>query len=222
MPRRARIVIPGLPHHVTQRGNRRQQTFFSNSDYRLYLDLAAESLDRFDVRCWAYCLMPNHVHWVLEPSRPDALARAMARLHQRYTAKVNQREEWTGYLWQGRFGSCAMDEAHALAAIRYIELNPVAASPCARAQDWPWSSATAHLSGRLAPPLSRIAFLERIEDWDRYLSEPLDASLEARLGYFTGTGYPMGDDAWLQALETKMARPLRPRKQGRPRHAESA
>lgn len=117
MVRRARIVLPGHPHHVTQRGNRRQQTFFCEADYALYRDLAAQAFEAHAITCWAWRRMPNHVHLVLEPSTKAGLAAALKKAHQRYTRAINAREGWTGFLWQGRFASCAMDEGHTLAAI---------------------------------------------------------------------------------------------------------
>ena len=148
MARRARVVIPGTPHHVTQRGNRRQQTFFCDADYLAYLHLAAEAFQEAGVEVWAYCLMPNHVHLIAVPPRPEALAEAVGATHLRYTRQVNRREAWTGYLWQGRFASLPMDEDYLLTCARYVGLNPVRAGLCARAVDWPWSSVRAHLEGR--------------------------------------------------------------------------
>ncbi|MDD9877448.1 MAG: transposase [Magnetovibrio sp.] len=104
------MVVPGLPHHVTQRGNRRQKTFFRDDDYRVYLDLMREWCGRHGVRVWAYCLMSNHVHLVCVPETADALACAIGAAHRRYTRHVNFREGWRGYLWQGRFASFPMDE----------------------------------------------------------------------------------------------------------------
>jgi putative transposase len=147
MARIARLVVSAVPHHVTQRGNRRQTVFFGDHDYRAYLALLAEHTRAADVAVWAWCLMPNHVHLMLTPPSPDALRAALAEAHRRYSRMVNFREGWRGYLWQGRFASCPMDEAHALSAARYIELNPVRARLAAQPQDWPWSSARAHLTG---------------------------------------------------------------------------
>ena len=135
MSRLARVVIPGLPHHVTQRGNGRARTFFGDDDYVLYRDLLAASCRAAGVEIWAWCLMPNHVHLMLVPPTPDALRRALSEAHRRYSRMVNFRQGWRGYLWQGRFASCPLDEAHALAAARYIELNPVRARLVARAAD---------------------------------------------------------------------------------------
>ena len=127
MARIARFVVPGLPHHVTQRGNRRERVFFSDDDYRLYQDLLREACDKAGVSVWAYCLMPNHVHLILTPTTADGLARALGKAHRRYSAFVNARLRVTGHLFQSRFGSVAMDEDHLMAAARYVALNPVRA-----------------------------------------------------------------------------------------------
>jgi len=217
MARRARIVLPGHPHHVTQRGNRRQQTFFCEADYALYRDFAAQALESQGVRCWAWCLMPNHVHLVLEPSCEGGLAAALKQAHQRYTRHINAREGWTGFLWQGRFASCAMDEGHALAAIRYVELNPVKAGLTRRAQDWPWSSARFHRGGPADGLTGHAPFLDGIRDWDAYLGAGLSPAEEACLGQFTQTGLPLGAPDWITAMEARTGARLTPQKPGRPK-----
>ena len=136
MARQARVVIPGVPHHVTQRGNRRQRTFFVEADYLAYLKIAAEALGEAGVKVWAYCLMPNHVHLIAVPPESSALARAVGSAHIRYTRMINRRERWTGYLWQGRFASFPMDEDHLIACARYVGPNPVRAGLVAEAADW--------------------------------------------------------------------------------------
>ncbi|MGH6785983.1 MAG: transposase, partial [Novosphingobium sp.] len=162
MARLPRYVLPGVPHHVTQRGNRRERTFFEDGDYALYLDLLAQGAERHGVEVWSYCLMPNHVHIVAVPRDGDALARTFRHVHRHYTGYVNARLRVTGHLWQGRFSSVAMDEAHLHAALRYVALNPVRARLVARAADWRWSSVRAHLAGRddhvvrVAPALDRV------------------------------------------------------------------
>ena len=124
------------PHHVTQRGNRREQTFFEEGDDALYRDLLADSSARTRTEVWAYCLMPNHVHLIFVPVDEDGLRRTLADLHRRYTGFVNARARATGHLWQGRYGSVFMDETHLLHAVRYVSLNPVRARLVPRAQDW--------------------------------------------------------------------------------------
>ena len=110
MPRLARVVVPGLPHHITQRGNRRQQTFFCDEDYQSYLDLMGQWCRAHQVEIWAYCLMPNHAHLIVVPKSADGLRRAVGEAHRRYTRMVNFREGWRGHLWQGRFASFILDE----------------------------------------------------------------------------------------------------------------
>ena len=148
MPRIARVVAPGFPHHITQRGNRRLQTFFCDEDYGAYVSLMSEWCGQHGVEIWAYCLMPNHVHLVAVPKSEDGLRRAIGEAHRRYTRRVNFREGWRGHLWQGRFASYPMDETYLLCAARYIELNPVRAKLVGDAAEWRWSSAPAHLAGK--------------------------------------------------------------------------
>ena len=135
MARLARAIFPGLPHHVTQRGNRRAQTFFGDEDYRLYRDLLREHCTAANVEVWAWVLMPNHVHLILVPSDADGIRRALSRVHRMYAGYVNSRLKRTGHFWQGRFGCAAMDEKHLYAAFRYVALNPVRAALVDRAHD---------------------------------------------------------------------------------------
>jgi putative transposase len=168
MARLPRIVIPGAPHHVTQRGNRRERIFFPDGDYALYRDLLAESCRRNAVEVWAYCLMPNHVHLIMAPSRPDGLARVLGETHRRYTGFVNARKRVTGHLFQGRFGSVAMDESHLVAAVRYVAFNPVKAKLTERPDQWPWSSVRAHLVGRNDALVTVRPVLDRIEGFGEF------------------------------------------------------
>ena len=152
MPRFPRLVIPGYPHHVTQRGVRRQRTFFDAADYQAYLDLAFELLDEWPITFWAYCLMPNHIHAVVVPDDKDGLSKYFAVLHRRYARRTNLRHDWHGHLWQKRFFSVAMEETHAITALRYVEANPVRAGLCESPPDWRWSSAQANLGLFADPP----------------------------------------------------------------------
>lgn len=162
MPRTARLVVPGVPHHVTQRGNRRQLLFVEASDYALYRDMMAEQCKANQVSCWAYCLMPNHVHLILTPETETGLSRAVGEAHRRYTAFFNARAGETGHLFQGRFASTAVEEAHVVNTLRYLALNPVQAGLVAQAQDWRHCSVPAHLAGKndvlvdVAPALQRV------------------------------------------------------------------
>ena len=134
MARIARVVVPGIPHHVTQRGVRRMETFFDEEDYENYLSLMREWCLLSGIEIWAYCLMPNHVHLIAVPESEGSLARGTGEAHRRYTRYMNFKQSWKGYLWQGRFASFPMDETYLQAATRYIELNPVRAKMVRKAE----------------------------------------------------------------------------------------
>jgi len=207
-----------MPHHVTQRGNRRQTVFFGQEDYCAYVSLVREWCVRYGLRVWAYCLMPNHVHLVVVPPSQEALCRGIEEAHRRYTRRVNFREGWRGHLWQGRFASFVMDEPHLLAATRYIERNPVRARLAERAEDWAYSSAAAHATG--APdPLAEADWLGELTagwvcSWAEHLRNPDDAELGKRLRRHEGTGRPLGDRPFLTRLSAMLGRELVPKKPG--------
>ena len=218
MGRIARVMVPGMPHHVTQRGNRRMETFFHESDYRAYLELVGRWCREEGVAIWAYCLMPNHVHLIAVPDFPAALARALGEAHRRYTRLVNFRQEWRGYLWQGRFSSVVMDEPHLLAAARYVELNPVRAGLVRRAEDWPWSSAAGHVCGR-RDPLAESAWLaERIEgwvcSWGQYLGQNDGDDVASVMRHHEKTGRPLGGLEFLKKVGQMIGRDLVPKRPG--------
>jgi len=150
MTRLPRLAIPGLPYHVTQRGNRRSQTFFEEGDYALYRDLLAEAVVKAEAELWCYCLMPNHVHVIVVSSDEDGLRRTFAFAHRRYTGFINARHRWTRHLWQGRFGAVVKDEPHLAHAMRYVSLNPARARPPAM------SSAPRTGAGQASVRMSRV------------------------------------------------------------------
>src|SRR5580700_8771820 len=213
MARLARVVIPGHPHHVTQRGNGRARTFFGDADYALYRDLLAENCRACGVEVWAWCLMPNHVHLILVPSDADGLRRALSGVHRRYAGIIHARRRRTGHFWQGRFGAAVMDEDHLAAAIRYVSLNPVRARLVARAQDWRWSSTRAHLTGKDDGITARAPIRERFPDFADLIASA-DAEAFTRLRAAESIGRPLGDDRFLAKIERATKRSLKPRKRG--------
>jgi putative transposase len=215
MARIARLVIPGVPHHVTQRGNRRQRTFFTESDYETYKALMARSCAEAGVKVLAYCLMPNHVHLVAVPAAAADLRRAIGEAHVRYTRRINLREGWRGHLWQGRFASFPMDDTHLHACVRYIERNPVRARLVARPEDWAHSSARAHLSGRDDAMVSVQPLLSAIGNWRAFLADATSDRLRPAFGYHERSGRPMGSDAFIEQLETETRCRLRKQQPGR-------
>ena len=215
MARMARVVIPQYPHHVTQRGNRRQRTFFSDSDFRAYIKLLANARDSAEVTVWAYCLMPNHVHFVIVPEHESSLACLFKEAHRRYTRRINFREKWRGHLWQERFHSFVMDEQHLNATVRYVELNPVAARLCTKPQEWRWSSVHAHLDQEDDELVSVKPMLERHPNWGDYLDCEQSDELLQLVRMHTRTGRPLGSENFIEKLETVSGRSLKPRKPGR-------
>ena len=220
MGRLARVVVPGYPHHVTQRGNRRLPTFFQDDDYRLYLDLLAEECRRQAVEIWAYCLMPNHSHLVPVPATEAGLAAAVGETHRRYTLAVNRRMGWTGHLWQGRFASYPLEGDYLRNVIRYVERNAVRAGLTEHPWDYPYCSAVARVLGRDDPLLTREPLHSMIEDWRAFLAVDPDEEILARLRLHARTGRPLGSDAFLRQLEAETGLPLLPQKRGRPRREQ--
>jgi putative transposase len=213
MARIARVIATGYPHHITQRGNRRQKTFFCDDDYRAYIDLMAQWCGRYKVEIWAWCLMPNHVHLIAVPQSEEGLARAIGEAHRRYTCRINFREQWRGHLWQERFASFPMDESHLLATARYIEMNPVAAHLVQQPEEYPWSSARAHLAGEDDELVKVAPLLGILPDWRGFLRLSLPDEVDM-IHRHERTGRPLGADGFVENLEKTLGRVLRPQKPG--------
>lgn len=216
MPRSARIVVPTLPHHVTHRGNNKQRTFFSEADYRLYKKYLAAACAETGTAVWGWCLMPNHVHLMLVPSTEQGLSGVMRRTQARYTRAINSREGRVGHLWQARYGSFVMDEPHLIACARYVELNPVRAGLARRPEDWPWSSARAHLDGAADGLADPAPLLERWPDWRAVLDGALEEKDREAIRALERSGRPLGGADFV-ARHDKAATARRPaRRRGRP------
>jgi putative transposase len=214
MARPAGVVIPGLPHHITQRGNRRQQTFFNDEDYAAYVELMSQWCKELGVEIWSYCLMPNHVHLIAVPKSEDGLRRAIGESHRRYSRRINFREDWRGHLWQGRFASFVMDEPYLLAAARYIELNPVRAGMVVAPSDYLWSSARAHLKGK-DDGLAKVSPLLQIAgNWRRLLTSAASEEDIEMFRQHERTGRVLGDEDFQKRLEKNLGRVLRRQKPG--------
>lgn len=215
MARLPRVVIPGIPHHITQRGNRREQVFFEDEDYELYLDLLSDAAKQAQTAIWGYCLMPNHVHIIAVPRDEDGLRRTFGPVNRQYTGYINARMRVTGHLWQGRFSSVAMDETHLVAALRYVSLNPVRARLVQRAQDWPWSSVKTHLAGEDDGLIEVAPALDRIGDFAAFLDESFDEAFTyAELRKAESVGRPVGSKEWLADMEAKTGMDLARKKPG--------
>jgi putative transposase len=215
MARVARAVAIGYPYHMTHRGNHREAVFFDDGDRKRYLADFAEGAQRYSLDVWAYCLMPNHVHFLLVPRGHDAMAGAIRLAHGRHARRVHKERGWTGHLWANRYYSCCLDEDHLWRAVKYVELNPVRAGLAARAENWPWSSAPAHAEGRSDSILSATRpFPGAVADWAAWLNEGLIEEDMDRIRRHTRTSRPLGEPAFLDRLEHLIGRILRPLKRG--------
>lgn len=220
MPRTARAVYPGVPYHVTHRGNRRANIYFDDGDRLHYLNLFRESRDSAGLRVLAYCLMPNHVHWILVPERADSLAAGIRRAHGIFAAWQNHRHDWKGHLWAHRFYSTALDDRHLWFAGRYVELNPVRAGLVRDPLDYPWSSARANALGEADGLLDPARpFAREYAEWWNWLGLARGGIGDAddRIRKNTGTGRPTGSEEFVRSLETSLGRTLTGRPKGRPR-----
>ncbi|MFC2082520.1 transposase [Candidatus Bipolaricaulota bacterium] len=213
MARIARVVVPGIAHHVVQRGVRRMDVFFSAEDREEYIHQLHEQGERFGVRYLAWCLMTNHVHLIAIPESQSGLAQGIGEAHRRYTRYINFREGWRGYLFQGRFHSCPLDGSYLLAAIRYVLRNPVRAGIVIQPWDYEWSSARWLIGMSNSDPLAAASpALDDTTDWRAFLSMSEIEGDEIRKR--TRTGRPLGSDRFLERLELLTGRLLRPMKPG--------
>jgi putative transposase len=221
MSRLSRVVVPGLPHHITARGNGRQATFRSDPDRSVYLDMLRQNRRQFGLSIRAYCLMPNHIHLLAVPERADSMARTLGRTHADCARYWNARRGSCGHVWQARYYSCPIEDGHVWVVAQYVEKNPVRAGLVDDADSWPWSSALAHLTGRDRSGLLDMATWTADYDsirWRRVLETSVDdEAWHLRLKEATLTGRPFGSDGFVGKLEGALGCRLRPRSAGRPR-----
>lgn len=215
MVRAARTVIPDFPHHVIQRGVRRMNTFNQKSDYEAYLSFVAEGCENSNTEVLAYCLMPNHVHFIMVPRHEDGLRGALANAHRRFARMINLREECTGHLWQDRFHSFPMDESHLLVCLRYVELNPVKALLVERPEQWLWSSARARILGKPDKLINTNTLKDMVPDWKALLDVHQSDDEVKKINEHNSSGYPLGNEGWIRKLEKQYDRSLIAKKAGR-------
>ncbi len=221
MARQARFLEPQLPYHVTQRGNYKQDVFADDEDRHKYLNLLHFYSGKYHLEIWAYCLMSNHIHLIAYPENADSLSRALAVAHMNYAQYLHRKSGLVGHLWQGRFYSCALDEDHLLRAARYVEMNPVRAKLVAKPEEWEWSSARHHLGLDSSTLLETSHWPDEdtLAEWPSMLTAQDSEGAVEQLRRATYTGRPLGSEEWIDMLETKTGRRLRPGKPGRPRKA---
>lgn len=219
-----RIVIPGIPYHIFNRGNHKADAFILESDKLLFLKLLDECGEKFGVSFLAYCLMDNHFHLNAVPKTETSFAKCFAEVKRKYTLIINARESWTGNMWDGRFHSFPMDPAYLYNCVRYSERNPVKAGIVKKAEEYAWSSAAEHVSGikRSILRLVDICNFLDIPDWSRYLKAEDDPSLDSKIELHARTGRPLGSKEFIEKLEKMAGRRLIPMRGGRRKKMDKA
>ena len=221
MPRLPRTVFAGIPHHITQRGNRRENVFFSDGDRAAYLEWLQLYCEQHVVQIQAYCLMTNHIHIVATPDTAEGLQKVFKPLHMRYAQRINRLKGWKGHLWQGRFFSSPLDDQYLWSAIRYVERNPVRAGMVEKAEDYLWSSASAHCGLKEDDILGKKEDWENMlvstDDWSGWLAVKEDSERLDALRKHVEKGLPCGSESFVKALGDQIGRVLELRFQGRPR-----
>ncbi len=219
MSRKLRFAPPNYPLHITQRGNYRQQVFFSDEDRHEFLALVDHHADLRQVVIHGHALMSNHFHLVVTGQVEHGVSRFMQHLTGQYAQYLHGRLNRRGRLWQGRFYSCVLDTPHFLTALAYVDLNPVRARIVGRAEDYAWSSAAAHCGVAAAADWLDLAALHgRMTPtaWQARLREPQLRGTVAALRRATQTECPLGEPGFVEELEAKFGVQLRPLPPGRP------
>ena len=221
MPRRSRCLLPEVACHITQRGVDRRETFCSDADRTTYLTLLSQNLTAAEVRLLGWCLMSNHVHLIAVPAREDSLSVLLRRVHGRYSQYFNARAGRSGHLWQNRYFACLLDTAHLWAALAYVERNPVRAGMVARATQYRWSSAAAHVAGQDDRDLLDMEWWRQTKrgDWEEALNREDDGREVLTLRQCTYSGKPFATDTFVEEVGRRFGRQWvrgRPRNDGAP------
>ncbi len=217
MPREARVVCANYPYHVTQRGNYRQVVFEDEEDKAVYLRFFIEYKEKFQVKVYAYCLMDNHVHFIVEPTTENGLALLFSRTHMRYSIYFNQKKGARGQLWQGRFYSCPLDKEHLYEAIRYVELNPIRAGITNKIDSYDWSSLKFHLSEKGELHIDSVDEYLQIDNWKTYITEKADEEKIKTIRERTKTNRPAGSEKFIQNIQILSGKTFNFNPKGRPK-----
>ncbi len=224
MPRIARAVAAGFPHHIIQRGNNKEKVFFEKEDRQKYLELLKKYSDKWQCPILAYCLMNNHVHLLARPKQEESLYKMMQGITLCYTQHINRKYEKTGRLWESRYHSCIVDkEQYLWAAARYIEQNPKRAKIVKKEEEYPYSSAKAHIEGKRDDILGEELFndIHQRKDYIAFIRESITEEEMQRLRYTTRTGRPFGSEGFIKKMEKRLDKRFILQKPGRPKKANS-
>ncbi len=219
MPRRSRLVVEGMPHHVTQRGNYCQNVFESRVDFQCYSYWIEKYAGKYNIDIIAYCLMTNHVHFIVIPRSKENLSLFLNMTHMRYSQYKNKKSKRTGHLWQGRFYSSVLDETHLLRAVRYVEQNPVRVNMVEDASDYIWSSAKVHLGleeNSIIRTIDVSGLMPDKDGWKDYLKQE-DSVINNIIREKTKKGGVVATEEFISSIEQKFGIILHTKKAGRPK-----
>jgi putative transposase len=226
MPRLPRLIAPGQPHHVIQRGNNRQPIFADPGDYRAYLEWLEEASERFGLQVHAYVLMINHVHLLITPEHRESIGRSLQSVGRCYVQYFNYYSGRTGTLWEGRYRSTVIEaEDYLLACSRYMELNPVRAGLVRSPAHYRWSSYRCNAQGKADALLSSHPVYKRlgrsragrVEAYRALFRHALGDSIVEDLREATNKGWALGNDRFKAQLEALSRRRVSPLPRGRPK-----
>ena len=220
MPRRPRIVVNNTPHHIYQRSASGKALFFTENDYRAYLEILNEQADRYKTDILAWCLMRDHINLVATPRKKNSLAKTIGRTHFAYSQYIGKRRKRVGSLWHNRFQSCALDDNYLNIAAKYVECQPVYGGLVRKPQKFSWSSAKAHCDGNVDEfdllALDVWPSKRSRSKWPEFLDKKLDEATQEKIRTYTQTGRPLGTKSFIETLEKKFRQRLHPLPIGRP------
>lgn len=219
MPRIARAVAVGFPHHIIQRGNNKEKVFFDKEDRHKYLELLKKYSDKWECPILAYCLMNNHVHLLARPKQEESLCKMMQGITLCYTQYINSKYEKTGRLWESRYHSCIVDnEDYLWAVARYIEQNPKRAKMVKKEEEYAYSSAKAHIEGNRDDVLGEeLINVKQRKDYIAFIKESITEDEMQQLRYATRTGRPFGEEEFIKKMQKKLNKRFILQKPGRPK-----
>ena len=228
MPRYARLTIANIPYHIIHRGNNKQAIFFCDDDYLFILDTIKEAKGKYECKLYAYCMMTNHFHLLIEPLIKEHLALFIKLIAQKYTQYINRFHKRTGTLWEGRFKSCPVSlDNYLLACCQYIEMNPIRAGLVADLKDYRcrWSSYPGKIGTRKDDLLDLDVWYESLGDTkrerqERYLEWFKESIPEDKWNLIreaTNKGGVFGDSRFKSRIEGTIGRRIEFRKKGRPK-----
>ncbi len=217
MPRVKRCLVEGLIYHVINRGNGKQKVFHKDHDFIAFIKLIKEAKKRYPINIFAYCLMPNHFHFVLMPRQPNYLSKWIQWLLTTHACRYHSYHKTSGHIWQGRFKSFIIqNDEHLITILRYVEGNPVRAGFVLSARDWLWSSHKNRIGEKYEKLLDNLP-IKLPSDWARYVDEPLTAKEYEKLHQSVNRQSPFGNVEWTNKISQQLGLEHTLRQRGRPR-----